>query len=366
VTTAALEPQTAQPQQSAPAAIGERVFSSGLAGLEVLTIALGQELGYYRALATHGALSAFQLAAITGTDTRYAREWLEQQAVAGIIATFESDGHRHFWLSREAADALVHETSPAYLGWITGFVRSFATTLPRVAEAYRDGTGVPYADFGPEMIAAQAAQNRPAFTHSLVHWFAAIPGVDARLQSEPGARVADIACGVGWSTLAIARHYPWANVDGIDIDEASLRSARCHLRHSEHSDRVRFIQADAATGLQGRYDVVTIFEALHDMARPVEVLSAIREHLADDGMVIVMDEKVAEEFAAPGDEAERIFYAYSVLHCLPAGRCESPSAETGAVMRPDTLRRYAAEAGYMSAEVAAVDCDDFRFYVLRP
>jgi len=131
--------------------------------------------------------------------------------------------------------------------------------------------------------------------------------------------------------------------------------------------RISFEVRDAADpALSHRYDLVTVFEAVHDMSRPVEVLRSLHGLVADDGAVIVMDERVADAFTAPGDEIERIMYTYSVLCCLPVGRSEQPSAATGTVMRADTLRRYATEAGFAEVEVLPIEHETFRFYRLHP
>ena len=130
-------------------------------------------------------------------------------------------------------------------------------------------------------------------------------------------------------------------------------------------DRVTFHHDDAA-GLAGSFDAAIIIEALHDMANPVPVLAAIRDALADDGSLIVVDERVAETFTAPGDDVERFMYGWSITTCLPDGRSRQPSRATGTVMRPDTLRAYASEAGYGSVEVLPIENDFFRFYRLRP
>jgi 2-polyprenyl-3-methyl-5-hydroxy-6-metoxy-1,4-benzoquinol methylase len=133
------------------------------------------------------------------------------------------------------------------------------------------------------------------------------------------------------------------------------------------ADRITMTVRDAADPvLAGRYDLVTIFESLHDMSRPVEVLRACRQLLAAGGSVLVVDERVADAFSAPGDQVERLMYGFSVLCCLPAGMADQPSAATGTVIRTDTLRHYAAEAGFRSTEVLPITNDLFRFYRLRP
>ena len=175
----------------------------------------------------------------------------------------------------------------------------------------------------------------------------------------------DIGCGEGWSTLAIARAYPQARVVGIDLDAPSIEAARGHAADAGMAGSVEFRHADAAA-LDEPADLALIVEAVHDMSNPVPVLRAVRESLAEGGSLIVVDERVAEAFTAPGDDIERFMYGWSITTCLPDGRSRQPSVATGTVMRPDTLRRYAAEAGFGSVEILPIENDFFRFYRLRP
>lgn len=194
-------------------------------------------------------------------------------------------------------------------------------------------------------------------------WLKAVPDVHERLLGEPPARVADVACGEGYSSLAIARGYPRSRVDGIDMDAASIEAARRHLAGSGLGDRVAFHLRDAADEeLAGRYDLVYIHEALHDMSYPVRVLQACRGLLTEGGTVIVADERVPDVFDPPGDELERFYYGFSILHCLPVGMIGDGAAGTGTVMRAETLRRYAEEAGFGGIEVLAIENDFYRFY----
>jgi SAM-dependent methyltransferase len=197
-------------------------------------------------------------------------------------------------------------------------------------------------------------------------WLPAMPDVEARLGSG-SARVADLGCGCGWSSIALASAYPGAEVDGFDSDEASVASARSNAAAAGVADRVRFHTADASTGTTGEYDLVCCFEALHDMARPVEALAAMRALAGADGTVLIVDERVPDVFTADDpDPIQRFYYAVSVLHCLPAGRSEPGSAATGTVMRRGTLERYAASAGFGSVQVLPIEHDMFRFYRLHP
>ena len=223
-----------------------------------------------------------------------------------------------------------------------------------------------WADYGSDVVEAQEAINRPQFIHLVGDWIGALPDVAGRLRNGTG-RVADVACGTGWSSIAIARHFPTVEVDGIDIDAGSIERAREHGAAEGVSDRVRFLFADAANadGV-GRYDLVTIFEAVHDMARPVEVLTAARRLLAPGGAVLVGDERVAETFTAPGDDTERLFYSYSVLACLANGLVDAPSVGTGTVLRPAALETMARDAGFSGFTILPVEHDSFRFYRLDP
>jgi 2-polyprenyl-3-methyl-5-hydroxy-6-metoxy-1,4-benzoquinol methylase len=238
-----------------------------------------------------------------------------------------------------------------------------AQPLPQVLEAFRSGAGVPYADFPPDFVEGQGDMNRTQFVNLLAsEWLPAMPDVDERLRSG-SVRVADVACGTGWSSVAIAKAYPGARVDGFDLDPASIDLAREVAQSEGVNDRVDFQVRDAADPeLADRYDLVTVFEAVHDMAKPVEALRAIRGLLADGAVALVADEKVAEEFTAPGDDVERVMYGWSILHCLPVGRVEQPSAETGTAMRASTFRRYAEKAGFGKVEVVPIEHDLWRFY----
>lgn len=170
----------------------------------------------------------------------------------------------------------------------------------------------------------------------------------------------------GWSSIALARAYPEIHVDGFNSDGASIELANASTEREGFSERVRFHVKDASDDSEGSYDLVTVFEAIHDMARPVEALKTMRKLLAPGGSAIVADERTAEQFAAPGDDTERLFYAWSVFFCLPTGREDQPSAATGTVMRADKFREYAAAAGNHDIEIVPIESDFWRFYRLLP
>jgi 2-polyprenyl-3-methyl-5-hydroxy-6-metoxy-1,4-benzoquinol methylase len=343
-------------------ALVERLFTSMIGALELLHVYLGHRLGLYREL-EQGPLTSAELAVKAGISERYAREWLEEQAVAGIVHV---DPENRFSLPAAHAEVLTDADSTNFLAPLALGVVSVASVMPELMEAFRTGGGVPYEAYGADMRSSIADGNRPGFLNLLgTQWFPSIAELDARLRAEPPARVADIGCGTGWSSIGIAKAYPKVMVHGLDIDGASIEQARRNAVLEGLTDRVQFELRDAADpGLAGMFDVVTAFETIHDMSNPVAALRAMRGLVREDGFVVIADEKVAEEFTAPGDELERFMYGWSAVHCLPVGMVEPGSAATGTVMRPSRLRQYAREAGFSDAEVLPVNADFWRFYRL--
>src|SRR6266511_3476082 len=245
--------QAEQTDEDITGALVGRLFEAALGAVDMVSVYLGDRLGLYRALAERGASTPTELASRAGINERYAREWLEQQAVTGIL---------------EVDDA--------------------AKALPKVMEAFRSGGGVEWSDFGPDMIESQGDFNRPWVLNLLgTQYLPSIPEVHARLQADPPARVVDVACGVGWASIAIARAYPKVRIDGFDPDERSVAIARSLAEAAGVDDRVRFEVRDGASiGTEGPYDLAIEIESIHDLSRPVEVLAGIRQSLAPEGTLI--------------------------------------------------------------------------------
>jgi 2-polyprenyl-3-methyl-5-hydroxy-6-metoxy-1,4-benzoquinol methylase len=349
-------------------ALAERLFRARVGAFDVYAVYLGSELGLYRALADGEWRTPAEAARLVRANERYVREWLEHQAVTGIMEVEEplaDAGSRRFRLPPEHAEVLAWEDSTLYEAETMVEVGRVARQLPALVESFRTGDAL---DPLPRQPDGRGDYNRAIFLNLLGReWLPSIPAVHQRLTAEPPARMADVACGTGWSSIAMARAYPGIRVEGFDLDEVVIAAARRNAEANGVTDRVRFSIADAATVSDlGPFDLATVFEALHDMSRPVEVLSAIREALAPGGMVLVADERVAERFAAPGDAQERYVYGWSVVGCLGGAMGDPGTAATGAVMRPDTLRRYAGEAGFGRVEMPPVDNESFHFYLLMP
>ena len=350
-------------------ALVERLFEAMLGAFDLLTVYLGDRLGLYRGLVEQGPSTSGELARAAGIHERYAREWLEQQAMSGILEVDDPDVDaraRRYSLPEGHEEPLLGETSLNYIAPMAQALVACVRPIDALIEAFRSGAGVPYSEYGADLHEGQARFTRPLFENLLAtEWLPAVPDVHERRLAAPPARVADGAGGLGRSSIAIAGGYPKAIVDGLDLDEASIARARELLPGSGVEDRVTFHHANAAeSGFSGRYDLVTVFEALHDMSYPVAVLRAVRGMLAEGGSVIIGDERTAERFSIDAGPIERLYYGFSVLHCLPVGMVGEQPAGTGTVMRESTVRAYAEQAGFARFEVLPIENDFWRFYRL--
>lgn len=350
----------------------DRMFQAGVGMFDVLSVYLGDRLGLYRVLRDAGTATPRELAARAGIDERYAREWLEQQAVSDILDVDDASAAgdaRRYSLPEAYAGPLLDPDSPLSIAPFGRSIVACAKALPPLLDAFRSGGGVDWSAYGADMIEAQGDFNRPWLRGSFgTEILPAIPAVHDRLTAAGPVRVADIACGVGWASIAIAAAYPDVHVDGFDLDPSSIELARANATAAGVADRVSYAVRDAADpAAAGQYDVAVVIEAIHDLARPVEVLASIRGMLRPGGVALIADERTEDAFAAPGDIRERAYYGYSVMTCLPAAMTEQPSAATGAVMREDTMRRYAQEAGFRGfTRLDEPELDMLRFYLLTP
>jgi SAM-dependent methyltransferase len=349
------------------AALAERLFESLSKGVQLLTVELGARLGLYEALRSAKALTPSGLADAAGIHPRYAREWLEQQAVSGYIevAVESDDGERRaYCLPPSHADVLLCVEHPAYTAPAGTYLVGLARVIDKLVDAYRTGGGVPYAayeGFG----GATAGFSRPIYANALGEWVAAMPDVAERLRG--GGRAFDVGCGHGFAAIALARLFPAAEVVGIDIDGESIAAARANATAAGLGDRLQFVHA-GATGLDnagiGTADLVMVIEALHDMGDPVGALRAIGAVLSDGGVALVADERVGDEFTVDAGDYERMMFCMSVLHCLPATRASGTIVDAGTVLRPSTVQGYASAAGFATTTLLPIDFVFWNFYRL--
>jgi 2-polyprenyl-3-methyl-5-hydroxy-6-metoxy-1,4-benzoquinol methylase len=342
------------------------LFMACLATMELANVELGIRLGLYEAMAGAGPVTAAQLAGSANIAERYAREWLEQQAVAGVVEVEDAAAaaaDRRFTLPNAHAHVLIDDDSEACMKPCAAVVPWLAKALDIMVEEFRSGTGASFGLFDLHDI--QAAFTRPVFANHLTQtWLPALPDVQAKLTKGERVRIAEIGCGEGLAGVMIARAYPNVEIDGYDLDDASIAVARKAAADAGVGDRVRFHVQDAAdASVEGDYDLVMAIEMLHDVPDPVGILRTMQRLAGDSGAVLVVDERTEDAFTVPASEMERLFYAFSTLHCL-AVSMQGGGAGTGTVIRADTLRTYATEAGFSTVDVLDVDHPQFRLYRL--
>jgi SAM-dependent methyltransferase len=350
-------------------ALTEKLLGAALGMWDIYAVHVGHKLGLYASLADIEPATAGELAAATTLSERYLREWLEYQAVSGILEVENAEADaadRRFALPAGHGAVLVDVDDPNFLAPLAQIAVGAVKPVDGVIEAFRTGGGVPYEDYGLDLRDGQAGMNRNMFLQQLGReYLPAIPDVHARLSSPAGARVADIGCGVGYSSVGIALAYPNATVEGFDLDPASVEAAQDVIRQFGVGSRVSVSLRDAGDpALAGRYDLAAAFECVHDMSDPVGALRTMRRLAGEDGNVLVVDERASERFDPNAGDLERLLYGFSIFHCLPVGMADQPSVGTGTVMRPSTLRGYALEAGFRDLEVLPLENFFFRFYRL--
>lgn len=342
------------------------LFGACLATMELANVELGVRLGLYEALAGAGPVTATELAGRAGIAPRYAREWLEQQTVAGVVEVDDTEkppDERRFELPNAHAHVLLDDDSEACMKPCAAVVPWIARAIDIMVEEFRQGTGAAFGLF--DLHDLQAAFTRPVFVNHLTqNWLPALPDIQAKLDAGARVRVAEVGCGEGLAAITIARAYPNAEVDGYDLDGASIASAQQAAADAGVADRARFELRDAADPtIKGDYDLVMAIEMLHDVPDPVGILRTMRSLASSAGTVLVVDERTEESFTVPTNEMERFFYSFSTLHCL-AVSMQNDGVGTGTVIRPDTMRRYATEAGFTTVETLDVEHPQFVLYRL--
>lgn len=354
--------------QSETEAVVERLLADTVTFSEYLSASLGLELGLYAALHGRGPTTSTELAGRAGIAPRYAREWLEQQTVAGYLTCTDPAADaddRAFELPAAVAAVLLESDSGFHVGPLITMSRGVVGAYEQLRDAYVTGAGVSYAAYGEGIRHGIGQLNGATFDGDLGDWIAALPDVHDRLVDGPAPRILDLGCGVGRSSLALARRYPRATVRGVDLDPASVQEARAAAAAAGLAHRVTFTCDDAAhIAGDDRYDLVVVLEALHDMGDPVGALRTTRSLLTPGGVVYLADERVADEFTPDADLMERLQYGFSVLHCLPATLAEDPVVAHGTILRAPTVRAWAAAAGFGEVHVLDVEDPFWRHYRL--
>ena len=329
--------------------MGRFVNDLGATG-HAANMVIGDRLGLYRALAANGPLTPAELAGLTGTATRYVAEWLAGQAAGGYVRYDPTSGR--YWLSEEQALALADEQSPAFLCGGAEFALGILRAVPALTDAFRTGQGMGWREHHPDVHRGVERFFRSLYVANLVQsWIPALDGVQARL--EAGARVADVGCGHGASTVLMAQAYPNSAFFGFDYHPASIERARKTAADAGVGDRVRF-QVSPATSYPGSgYDLVAVFDALHDMGDPVGAASHIRHTLKPTGTLMLVEPMAADRVEDNLHPLGRLFYSFSTLACVPNALSQEPGLALGAQAGEARLSQLLGQAGFTRIRRAA-------------
>ncbi|MDQ1736576.1 MAG: hypothetical protein QOH56_2827 [Pseudonocardiales bacterium] len=321
--------------------VGKVINDWGAAAATPL-VAIGDQLGLYRAMTDGEPVTAAELAARTNTAPRYIAEWLAGQAAGGYLSY---DGEGKYHLEPEQAVALTDENSPlCVLGGFEAF-NAAIKVAPRVADAFRSGEGVAWGEHDPALFRGTARFFRPGYQANLVdNWLPALDGMVDRLRA--GAKVADVGCGFGHSTTLMADAFPKSEFIGFDAHDKSIEAAEKLAAESGRGHHVDF-QVATATDFGGQdYDLITYFDCLHDMGDPVGALSHAREALRPDGALMIVEPMAGNDVADNLNPLGRLFYSVSTLVCTPASLSEEVGAALGAQAGPARMEQVARHAGF--------------------
>jgi 2-polyprenyl-3-methyl-5-hydroxy-6-metoxy-1,4-benzoquinol methylase len=321
-----------------------RLLGAMIGAATTAMVAVGDQLGLYRALAGGGPATSRELAARTGTAARYLKEWLSQQVAAGFL-TYHPDDER-YTLPAEAAAVLAVEDSPAFLAGGATITRGWFAGIDQLTEAFRTGAGIPWHQQDPAVFEGTERFFRPGYAANLTtEWIPALPGVAGKLAA--GGRVADVGCGHGVAAILLAQAYPRASVRGYDSHDRSIEVARQRAAQAGLAGRIQFETLDAFSYPADSFDLICLLDTLHDLGDPAAALAHARKALAPDGIVLVVEPNAADDYATNlTNPMAALSYAASTFQCTPAALAQPGGVALGAQAGPAAVRRLAADAGY--------------------
>ena len=318
------------------------------AAMNASLVLIGVKLGLYKAMAGAGPVTPEQLAKKTNTHERYVREWLAAQAAGGYV-TYDPE-MRTFTLPEEQAFALADEESPAYVPGAFHVISALMKDEPKILEAFRTGEGVGWDEHDPGLFEGTEKFFRPNYAANLVSsWIPALEGVDKRLKE--GARVADVGCGHGASTILMAKAYPKSTFVGFDYHGPSVGRAR-RLAAAAGASNASFEVATAKDFHGAKYDFVTFFDCLHDMGDPVGAAKHVASMLNDGGTWMIVEPFAGDNIADNLNPIGRVFYCASTMICTPASRAQEVGLALGAQAGPARMKQIVTEGGFRSFRVA--------------
>jgi SAM-dependent methyltransferase len=341
-------PQPALNMDKLNALVGQFVNDLG-ATVHSGMVVIGERLGLYKALAS-GPMIPAELAAKTQTDERYVREWLSSQAAGGYVSYDEKT--KKFSLSEEQAYALANEDSPAYLPGAFQLAWGSLVAVPRIAESFRTGAGMGWHEHDESVFHGCEKFFRPGYAANLMSaWIPALDGVQEKL--EAGARVADVGCGKGASTVLMAQAFPKSHFFGFDYHDKSIEGARASAKRQSIADRVTFDVASAKNYPGKDYDFVAVFDCLHDMGDPVGAAKHVRQSLAKDGTWMIVEPFANDDLKDNLNPVGRVYYSFSTLLCTPCSRSQEVGLCLGAQAGEKRIREVVTSAGFTRFRRAA-------------
>jgi SAM-dependent methyltransferase len=344
----ATAPRPALDMDKLNAFIGQFVTDLG-AAVHTGMVVIGEKLGLYKALVAEPLTSA-ELAAKTKTDERYVREWLSSQAAGGYV-TYDEKTHK-FYLTEEQAFTLANEDSPAYLPGAFELALGSLASIPRITESFRTGAGMGWHEHDAGVFHGCEKFFRPGYAANLVSsWIPALTGVKEKL--EAGAKVADVGCGKGASTILMAKAYPKSQFFGFDYHDKSIEGARESANREGVADRVTFEVAKAKEYPGKGYDFVAVFDCLHDMGDPAGAAAHVLRSLSKDGTWMIVEPFAKEELKDNLNPVGRVYYGFSTLLCTPCSRSQEVGLCLGAQAGEGRIRDVVKSAGFTRFRRAA-------------
>ncbi len=329
--------------------LGRAVVDIG-ATLHAGLVLIGEKLGLYKTLATSGPMTPAELAKKTGTNERYVREWLNAQAAGGYV-TYEA-GSSRYSMTEEQAFTLAQEDSPAYIPGAFQLATSAIKAEPQIADAFRTGAGFGWHEHDPGLFEGTERFFRPNYIGNLISsWIPALEGIEEKLKR--GAKVADIGCGHGASTILLAQAYPKSTFYGFDYHGPSIEAARKAAQRAGVADHISFEQAAAKAYPGTGYDLVAFFDCLHDMGDPVGAATHVLRSLAKDGTWMIVEPFANDRVEQNLNPVGRIYYAASTLLCTPASRSQEVGLALGAQAGEAQIRNVAQRGGFSRFRRAA-------------
>jgi SAM-dependent methyltransferase len=303
---------------------------------------IGEKLGLYKALA-EGPMTPAELAAKTSTDERYVREWLASQAAGGYVTYNEKTNQ--FSLDEEQAFTLAKEDSPAYLPGAFQAALGALAAVPRIADCFRTGAGMGWGEHNENVFFGTEKFFRPGYAANLVSaWIPALEGVQTKLQA--GARVADVGCGLGSSTILMAKAFPKSQFFGFDYHDKSIAAAREASKREGVDGRASFAVASAKDFPGKDYDLVTVFDCLHDMGDPAGAAKHVRESLTKDGTWMIVEPFAHDTLKDNLNPVGRVYYSFSTLLCTPCSRSQEVGLCLGAQSGEARMREVVTSGGF--------------------